>query len=425
MPTKKHSTSAGGSNTYPADTGRKAQVVEFARDGDDWHTLKDIPIFDGHDGAEDGLPVVFDKAKLIQIVNQCNARIKDTGDLVPVTAGHTSEDPSVPEPEILGYAYRFSLGTIGKVKPRPCILCDMKIRKDRMALVKRLPRRSIELWPDLVIDPVVLSEAEEPAIDSVALLGAQRPARDLGMLFQKNTTTRSRYRHSIDRKELMNPEELIRQCVEAISALPEFAFIRDQMAKAKMEEDGEPLKEEEDGEPASFEDDDNAAKMKARKRMEADEDKAKMEHDEEPLKEEEDCAPAKLRMQRDQERRRYARLESQHKALFAKVERLERDKRLADRKADLLALEGEGYSFDLSDELDYVSDMEPARYSKHLSKIKTRYKKAPIGVNITPARVDAAGGVQPVTMRPEDVYAKTASLYKTGRTIDKLPQEAN
>lgn len=330
--------------------------------------------------------------------------------MVPVVDRHTSDEPGAAEPAILGYACNFKLGRIGKVNPRPAILCDLKIKPEDMDRVKQRPRRSIELWPDLVIDPVVLMAAKEPAIDKIALLGAQRPARDLGMLFYKNLNGRDKYRYEIPvaTKENMNPEELVTQCLEALKNLPEFAFIRDLMEKSQGEagEGAEEFSEEED----------EKVKM---------EDAAEMEADEDKVKEEKDCEPAKLRMQRDQERRKYARLETQYKALFAKVDALERDKRLADRKADLLALEGEGYDFDISEELDYVGDMEPLRYSKHLNKIKKSYRKAPVGVNITPARVQAEGGRATAVATPGDVYAKAANLYKTGRTFDKNPQEAN
>jgi hypothetical protein len=400
---KNEATSAGGSNTCLPDL-KKAPRIEFDADSGEFDTIESVPLFDAHDGKEEGLDIKFDADLLGQIVDQCNARIRDTGDLVPVTDRHTSDDPGAPEPEILGYAGNFKLGEIGEENPRPCIYADLKIYKNKMALAKQLPRRSIELWPDLVIDPVVLKKAEQPAIDSVALLGAQRPARDLGLLFKKNGSRPTRYQHEFDSRSFMNPEQLIQQCVEALTNTPEFAFIRDLMSKqhqAEMEGEPEAYAEAETPKP-----------------------------DEEEMAEEgveegkdEKLEPAKLRMQRDQERRKNARLDSQYKALFAKVAALERDKRVADRKADLLALEGEGFDFDLAEELEYVADMEPARYSKHLAKIKTRYRKAPIGVSITPARVPAEGGKEPAVAHQADVYAKVASLYKTGKSFDKKPQE--
>jgi len=376
---KNAATTAGGANTFVPSTKKY--------DEDGFHTIKSVPIFDAHDGHEEGLDIDFDKDLLQKIIDQCNARIKDTGDLVPVTDGHTSEDPTVPEPQILGYAHNFTLGLIGQDKPRHCIMADLKIHKEHMAKVKQLPRRSIELWPDLCIDPVVLKGADKPVVDSIALLGAQRPARDLGLLFSKKQSGKTRYRHELNQfKENMAPEELD-QLVEALLAHPKMvaALAQDEAAE-HMEMDEEQTPEEE---PLR-------------------EGKACMaEEEEEP--DEEQLEPAKLRMQRDQERRRYARLEAEHNVLKEKIAAIERKERVASRKADLLALEGEGYSFDIAEELDYVADLEPARYSKHLTKIKKNYRRAPVGINVRPAAVPAEGGLPAASADPHEVM-KAAAL---------------
>lgn len=338
---------------------------------------------------------------LKQIVEQCNARIEDTGDLVPITAGHTSDDPSVPEPDILGYACNFRMGSIGKDTPRAAIMCDMRIHRDNMERVKQLPRRSIELWPDLVIDPVVLKKADRPAVDSIALLGAERPARDLGLMFHKKDKTTRRYSQQ---RSQMNPEELVNQCVEALSNLPEMAFLRDLMKKSQNE-------------MAEGDEAEKYAEDKAEVKPE--EEKVSLEEEGHEDEEGEDVEPARLRMQRDQAKRRYARLEADHKALFAKVEALERRERIAQRKADLLSLEGLGFDFDLAEELDYVSDMQPKQYSAHLAKIKKRYRKAPINVRVPTAVVPT----EEPAARPEDVYARMGEHYKPSKTLAIKPKE--
>lgn len=402
---KNAASSAGGANTSTPELNKNLRV-EFDKDG--FATIKNIPIFDAHDGREEGLDINFDEATLKQIADQCNERINKTGDKVPLVDKHTSDNAGDPEPNVLGFACNFKVNDFGK--DSKAIYADFSVHKDNYEKVKNLPRRSIELWPDLVIDPIVLKEANRPAIDRVALLGAQRPERDLGLLYSKNINGKCIYSYDISSKEKsMNPEELIKQCVEALGNLPEFAFIRDLM---KKNQEGADYNKE------CMEADE---KDKVNKEcMEADEEDKVNMSDEEDKKE---LEPAKLRMQRDQERRRYAKLETDHKALFAKIANLEAKEREATRKYDLLALEGEGYNFDLAEELDYVKDLEPIRYSKHLEKMKKNYSKAPIGVNIKVAKVAGEGGpIVPATLTPDDVYKKVGG-YKFTKTLDKKPGE--
>ena len=349
--------------------------------------LDDVPLFDAHDGAEEGLDgVQFDAALLQKIVDACNARGRDTGDWPPVLDRHTSDDPSAPQPEVLGYACDFKLGRIGKVRPRPCVMATLRIRKDKWEKARQLPRRSIELWTDdLAIDPVVLSKERSP-IDSVALLGGERPARDLGLLAAGKAGPRRRYSRELQGGTL-DTEQIIKQVLDALAQSPEMAFIRELMAK--QEDAG--LAQEEKPDMAYSEDE-------AMPATEAKADDVEGEEDEDKL------SPARLRMQRDQERRRYAKLQAAHDQLAAKVASLERSERVAARKADLLGLEAEGVSFDMGEELELVQDMEPARYSRHLATMRKRYQRAPVGVSIKPAPVPADGGTPESLLTPDKVY---------------------
>ena len=353
---KNAATAAGGANT--SAPGLETKKYD---DQDEYVVIPDVPIFDSHSGEDEGLDLEFTPEVLQQIIDRCNERIKDTGDLVPITDRHTSDDPNDPEPDLLGFAHNFRLGDLGKVKPRQAIYCDMRIHRTKLAKAKSLPRRSIELWvDDLAIDPVVLKRSP---IDSISLLGSQRPARDLGLMFEKrihkNQKLKARYSRVLpDDKENMNPEEVIKQVLEAIQKLPEFEYIRECMKKDEGDKEGEqfdmdtPAEEQE--EPVK----------ESKKKFEEDAEE-KHEH-EEVGAEERDLEPAKLRLQRDQERRRYAKLESEHKALFAKVAEMEKKSRVAERTATLLSLEGEGIVFDMAEELEVVSDMAPTRFEKHL-----------------------------------------------------------
>lgn len=128
----------------------------------------------------------------------------------------------------------------------------------------------------------------------------------------------------------------------------------------------------------------------------------------EEKKDEESPGPAKLRMQYDQERRKNAKLDAEYKALFSKVAELERQERIAQRKADFLQLEAEGFIFDMADEIDTVKDMEPAKFSKHLSNVRKNYKKAPIGFSFVKAVVPGEEVEKQLT--PREVMEKAVKI---------------
>jgi hypothetical protein len=460
-------TAPGGANasvpTLGTDKKKQPLKIEFDQ-GDEFTTLEGIPIFDEHEGTEEGLEIDFTPDVLKKIVDASNARIEDTGDAVPVTDRHTSDDPNDPDPEILGFARNFRLGDIGKTNPRKAIYADLDIFKNKMEKVKQLPRRSIELWlEDFAADPVVL---KKNPIDSISLLGAQRPARDLGLLFQKNSTHKHKYRREVKQydatREDMDQAAVIKQCIEALMNTPELAYVREKMnnpepqeteqteqkfehvgfdelvkklvSKGYSEEDAKKIAAHIGDEKYGVEGmEEKSAKARESKKCyeedESDVEEARKAEDvDDDAREEEDededkLEPAKLRMQRDQMRRRYAKLEANYKALFAKVEALERDKRIANRRADLLALEGEGFAFDMAEELEYVQDMDQKMYSRHVNKIKKNYAKAPLNSNIKPAPVPADGGVA-ASLDPQNIYSKVGNLYKHGATFDRNPVAA-
>jgi hypothetical protein len=196
----------------------------------------------------------------------------------------------------------------------------------------------------------------------------------LGLLFSKennseNFITKHKY---LQKKENTMEAEELKQILEAVMSLPAMQYCEAQMQKAQSEaesppEEGKMAYEEKDklDVEGNGEDDDEGNNL------------LNAVEGEEPEK-------AKLRMQYQQTRRNYAKLEQDHKALFAKVAELERNERVANRKNDLMQLDAEGFVFDLSEELDVVADMQPERFSKHISSMRKNYKKGPIGVKLNP-----------------------------------------
>lgn len=366
----------GGANTYAPQLEKSKHALE-------------VPIFDEHDGNDEGLPINFTADILEKIAMACNQRYKLTGDAAPITDGHTSDDPNHKPPDILGYAKHF------KVKPfrgKKAIFATLEFDEDKWDRAKKLQRRSIELWQDMCIDPVVLQEGKRRPIDSIALLGAERPARDLGLM-KENCKGMTKYKYSLNLSEgnMGDQAELVRQCVEAIQSLPEFAYLKELMGKQQMEYGADPEEE-----MALAEDDLAVAEQDVA------EDEAELE-------------PAKLRMQRDQERRRYAKLDTEHRALAARLGEMERKSRVADRRADLLGLEQEGISFDLAEEIETVSDMEPARYSKHVQNMRKRYQRAPVGIKLNP--IEMPGQPASKEAQKQQTYEKLSKFYERGNAV--------
>jgi hypothetical protein len=126
-------------------------------------TIGDFPIFDEDEkyGVEE----------LEEIVRVNNARIADTGDCIPVVLGHTRDDADeVEQPPIVGWADSLRLSLIGEVHPRYAITATFRILKECVDLVKKFPRRSVELW------------TQDKVIDPIALLSTSRPAKNLGLM---------------------------------------------------------------------------------------------------------------------------------------------------------------------------------------------------------------------------------------------------
>lgn len=404
---KRYSCMPGGANTFVPSMEKKKTRFD---DEPDFELWEHIPIFKEHDGKDEGLDLEFNKEMLQKIIDRCNERIETSEDYPVIIDGHTETDDDESR-EVLGFASNFCMGEFGN-PPVGAIYCDFHIKKDKIEKAKGLPRRSIELWhKDMTADPIVLERAP---IDKVALLGDTRPALDLGLMFSmekkekvlKNSSVSNKYYCSLEKRESpMNPEDL-KQILEAVMQLPAMQFIsermqaeQDEAAKAQMAYDEE-SKEEAHQEEANKED-------KSLFDEENKEEKSMFSEDKEKTDEGEAGAVGepKLRMQYEQSKRRYAKLEAAHKELAKKITEIEQKERIATRKNDLLQLEAEGYNFDISDELDNVKDMDLARYSKHLQMVRKNYRQAPVGFSMI-KNVTVPDGVVEDKLTPHEVMVK-------------------
>ncbi len=155
----------------PQERGQKRfPPEEFVR-------IPDVPIWAEHTTTlPDGRTIHFDREKLEQIIDRCNRRIEETGDYATVTIGHSSPRIGGPQPPVVGFAGPFRLGVMGD-PPRYVVLADFHLYREHADVLKRFPRRSPELW--LADDP------SEMFLDPIALLGAETPRLDMGILYQQ------------------------------------------------------------------------------------------------------------------------------------------------------------------------------------------------------------------------------------------------
>ena len=135
-----------------------------------------MPVFAEHETTgKDGRDLAFGMAELSAVAKRCNERIEQTGDYAAVCFGHTPDPAENKEmPELCGYAGPFRIGRLGKDN-RAAILADFHILKEDMPRFRKHPRRSPEVWLE--------DEYEDMFLDPIALLSAECPRLDMGLLY--------------------------------------------------------------------------------------------------------------------------------------------------------------------------------------------------------------------------------------------------
>jgi hypothetical protein len=87
-----------------------------------------------------------------------------------------------------------------------------------------------------------------------------------------------------------------------------------------------------------------------------------------------------VRLQRDQLRLQVSQLQSENKEVRRQVNGVLIRLRRAEREKDLIQLEGMGYQFDRSEELDAVQGLPTDKYKGYMKRLMKRYQRAPVGV---------------------------------------------
>lgn len=152
-----------GPRDFPA-----SEFVNFSRPVFAEHTTKD----------REGNPVVYDRYALQAMCDTMNQRIRETGDYSAISIGHTPDMEQMAQgmkmPPLVGFAGPFKVAPLGQTG-RYAIYADCHVRRDKLDVVKDHPRVSPEVW--------LTADIRKRFLDPIALLGAEAPRLDLGILY--------------------------------------------------------------------------------------------------------------------------------------------------------------------------------------------------------------------------------------------------
>lgn len=147
----------------------------------DFVVFEHVCVFDEHTG-DDG--VQYDARLLQAIAENCNRRIRNTGDYVPLVVAHTRDQADkrsvTDDPPVIGLAGPFYLGDWVNADGRQvkAIFATFWVFPEEEKTFLRNPRRSVEIWPE--------ERPEQRYFDPIAILGAETPKRDLGLVYSKS-----------------------------------------------------------------------------------------------------------------------------------------------------------------------------------------------------------------------------------------------
>lgn len=165
----------------PSSNIRPQRVQGQPTEEGDFVVFEHVCLFDSHVG-DDG--VHYDERLLRKIADNCNRRIKSTGDWCPVVVGHTrdSKDKRAvdDEPDVIGLAGPFYVGDWVNADSQraKAVFATFWIFPEHEQTFLRHPRRSVEIWPE--------ERPEDRFFDPVSCLGAETPKRDLGMIYSRS-----------------------------------------------------------------------------------------------------------------------------------------------------------------------------------------------------------------------------------------------
>jgi hypothetical protein len=366
-----------------------------------------VAILDEHELKDDrGKVLGYLSASCLQrIADNHNRLFDETGDEIPLVIGHTDDDsPEKEQPEVVGFASKFQVKKFFNTKKK-ALYCTWKIYKDKLHLLRKFPRRSVELWLD------------RWEVDPISLLGATTPDRRLGLVKMAAEGNHLTCEMSGD---LMNDSSDTAQEVVALLQQSEVWKFMEQAMPALQQmlgqgqaggggeefggqaDEGElPPEEGEAEDPSSFDEDvDDEVSPEGDDFEMGDEEPEdsfspggaqELDPDSEPdlenpVKKQHSATNTSIPTQKMSHR------SASHDSLRIKLSRVERqlntltdDNRnlrlklaRAVRESDLIQLEAEGFDFDREEELEFVAALPDDRYANHIDRIRKRYSRVPL-----------------------------------------------
>lgn len=220
-------------------------------------TVENVPVFAEHETtARDGRQIKFGYDELKAVCDRCNRRIAESGDYAAITIGHTpspeEKASGALDPEFIGMAGPFRMGVVGRegARQRYAILADLHFYRDDYEKIKKYPRRSPELWLE--------DRYEDMFLDPIALLGAECPRLDLGLLYsaQRNGVVIEKYSASYggptstsipshgepthyEGEPQMDNSQLVQDILQALNQTEEFQYLRSLMDQEAATADAE------------------------------------------------------------------------------------------------------------------------------------------------------------------------------------------
>ncbi len=166
----------------------RAQVRRSAFPPSEFTRVPQVPVFAEHTttctaGRFAGKELTYDRDALAAITQRCNQRIRETGDYAMIVVGHTPPKDKIdageaPQPKVVGYAGPWTLGQMQTgERLRWVILADFWIFNEFYPQLKYYPRRSPEVWLE--------DSFAQMFLDPIALLGAEAPRLDMGMVYSR------------------------------------------------------------------------------------------------------------------------------------------------------------------------------------------------------------------------------------------------
>lgn len=382
----------------------------------DYVIVEDVFILDEHQMKLGDKFIEIDAKKLQDIADRNNNRISRTGDEIPLIIGHTKDGADEKDqPEVVGYASNLRVKDFLNTGKK-AIAATFKYHKASADIARKFPRRSVELW------------TRDWKLDPIALLGATTPERDLGLVRFKRKGPR-KYSRLLPMTGTQDTNEIVAGVIAALQQSDVWQYVQMQMRAGQgaemgiddsmlpaTEEDESLLPEQEMG----LEEEVPEEGMEGEEGLEEEvpeEEATGVEGEDPDAVEEEPEEKEPVRMNRQDEddvKVRLSRVEKENGDLVAKlsaaevaVQEIKLKYQRAQRDADLMGLENEGYLFDRKEELDHVSSLSDEAYASHINIIKKRYQRAPVGgASFNPAK-DA---VKEVKGRGKDDMAAIAKF---------------